>query len=202
MKTIKELQDIYVSIEQEIARLWPNAFSEACKNCTDICCRPHMAHEVLESVWLRDISVRAHGKWWQQSSNPKCNALGNTGCVLTAGKPPFCIHFYCDKLLAKENPYELVANLFLSGILTALCKLDAKQNLLELDEESLLQNSHLIQQRLHDAQGSLALYRLFLNTEKWNQPTIAFQMLVEMPSILTTSVRRKLKSFSLSMRQC
>ncbi|MBN2340459.1 MAG: hypothetical protein JXX29_12380 [Deltaproteobacteria bacterium] len=192
MTTISQLQQKYMDVEREIASLWPKSFARICAACADICCRPHMADEVLDSDWLNAISQQAHGKWWRAARFSECRALGSNGCMLQHGKPPFCYSFYCDRLLECDNPHELVANLFLSNILTALCKMEKGLNLAELAVDEWEKHRLEISARISQAETHVGLVKQFHMASGAEQAAIAFRMLVEMPGLLTASVRRAL----------
>lgn len=193
MPKLRQLQTAYIDLEQKIAAKWPKSFSNTCCDCVNVCCRPHMAQEVLDSFWLTSISTIHHGKWWQQeTNNPLCPALTDVGCLLKVGKPPFCYSFYCDSLLEHHSAYDLVASLFLSNILTALCKLDRKRNLLDLSRIEIIESEALIAQRIKNGLKHFELFIKYNACEPDARPALAFEMVVEMPNLLTASVRKAL----------
>ena len=190
----KRLQQEYMKIELAVAGLWPESFKRACAQCTEICCRPHMAEEVFESDWLQAISTKAHGNWFEEKDrHPNCKALGQKGCVLTHGKPPFCTSFYCDKLLTGQSPRDLVCHLFLSNILSTLCKLDKKHNLQELPKSEWRAHRDKIAANIERAKIHLDWVKQFKTATDDAKIEPAFRMLVEMPALLTTGVRRVLQ---------
>ena len=195
MATLEQLQERYSRIEAEITSLWPTAFRSACADCRDICCRPHMADEVLQSFWLSELANKAHGKNWHLAgNNHKCAALSEAGCLLKAGKPPFCFAFYCDALLDTVPPLALVSYLFLSLILSDLCRLDKKKNLQTMTAEEVYQSLDAVEKKVQNAERHVALYRRFEAASSDAQAMVALQMLAEIPQILSASSRRAILS--------
>ena len=191
MSRIEALQRRYAQIEAEIGAMWPEKFVSGCSACTEICCRPHMADEVLHSFWLNELAVKAHGKNWHlDHHHTHCAALSDTGCLLKAGKPPFCFAFYCDSLLGSIPPVTLVSYLFLSLILSDLCRLDKRRNLQTMTAEEVYQSLDAVEAKIVNAERHLGIYRQFLDAETSSQPLLAIQMLAEIPQILSASARR------------
>ena len=189
----ESLFEKYAAIEQAVRELWPRAFFDACAKCTSICCRPHMADEVLHSTWLSHLADATHGPGWHlKNQNSKCVALTESGCMLKAGKPPFCFSFYCDGLLASAPPFVLVSYLFLSFILTDLCRLNKRRNLLELTREEIENSTEIIEQKIEHAHKQLKMYRDFLCANEQTQVKLSVFMLAEIPGILSQSVRKEL----------
>ncbi|MBN2525417.1 MAG: hypothetical protein JXR76_03420 [Deltaproteobacteria bacterium] len=185
------LKKRYVALERRIAELWPPEFAAACASCDAICCRPHMADEVLQSPWLQDLAAAAHGaNWHRHHVNPFCRALAESGCLLKAGKPPFCISFYCDRLLGTVPPLQLVANLYLSFILTELCRLDRRRNLLELDEKQMKDAVSLIEKKISHAETQLRQYVAFIAANDSQKAQMAVFMLADIPAVLSKTVRQ------------
>lgn len=194
MSTLKKLQSQYIQLENAIVDLWPKPFKDACSNCTTICCRPHMAEEAVESRWLHAVSAAQHGDWFARSVAPvdQCRALGRQGCCLKAGKPPFCYSFYCDRLLTVfNNGPDLIAAIFISGILSNVCRLSPKLNLVHLNHSQIQNNLHLISQNLLIGEQHLALYVTFLDAPVDQKHVIALKMVCQNPKLLTNQVAQR-----------
>ena len=191
--SIKTLQRRYIRIEQTIQQLWPSVFTERCTACATICCRPHMADEVLNSPWLQSIAATESCNHWPLAgTHPLCSALMQSGCGLRAGKPPFCYGFYCDALLENIPAANLIAYLYLSNILSVLCVLDKQQNLLELSHEETTEFAGQIDRNLAVAETQLSRYRFFQDAGDSEKSALALRMAAEMPRILSRSVCRRI----------
>ena len=193
MIRIKELQKHYSQLEKHIIDLWPQEFSEACANCTSICCKTHMADEVSSSYWLSSLSKT---KLANLSSQPptiknQCIALGKNGCILESGKPPFCSSFYCDHLLdAIDDGPSLIAAMYLSSILTNLCKVNKRLNLITMSKTEIANYADQIEVRIKTAGKHVEQYVRFTAANHDEKPPIALEMVCEIPNILTASLSR------------
>jgi len=91
----------YLFLESKVNSLVSQACSCFCTECKDRCCRKEYCSESVSSYWLRiiwtlrgnDISNYDEEKGW---TSPY-------GCHLTAGRPPVCYDFLCNRIL-EENP--------------------------------------------------------------------------------------------------
>jgi hypothetical protein len=190
---METLQRRYVRIEKTIQQLWPSAFTQRCAACAAICCRPHMAEEVLNSPWLQSIAARGNCDYWPLAgTHPLCRALTPSGCCLKEGKPPFCYGFYCDALLENIPAATLISYLYLSNILSALCGLDKQHNLLELSQEEIKEFVGQIDRNLTMAETQLGRYRFFQDSDDSEKPVLALRMVAEMPRLLSRSVCRRI----------
>lgn len=193
---VTTLRTRYIHLAEAVHALWPAAFSSCCANCKTICCRPHMADEILSGSWLSEIARLEAGDWSVRPGprHARCAALGPNGCIFTAAKPPFCRSFYCDALLnAIADPAELAAALFLSNILTDTCRLNRRHNLLSLPLTDGDENRILVEAALRKGEENLALYRWFCRqTSEAARFQGAFKMLCRMPFLLTRAVANTL----------
>jgi hypothetical protein len=196
--TPSTLQQRYILLAHAVKERWPDAFSSCCADCPEICCRPHMAEDILSSPWLAAIGQLEQGNWVSRPGNfhPNCLALGPTGCIFIGAKPPFCSTFYCDALLNSiPDPAELVAGLFLGAIPKDTCRLSGRLNLLELEPATLEQSIPLVEQALTRGESNLALYKHFQSqVDEGLRYRDVLQMLARIPSLLTAAVSRRLQN--------
>ena len=86
----------YLCLEVKVKLLLSKACASFCGECLDVCCRQEICSESMDSNWLRivwgmcghEASEYDHHEGW----------LSSNGCVLVAGRPPFCYAFMCNKI--------------------------------------------------------------------------------------------------------
>lgn len=86
----------YLELEHGVQELIREQCGASCALCTAFCCRADLCEEALESPFLCAL----HGRTELDS-----DAYGfrtESGCALTAGRPPVCYEFFCDDLLADQ----------------------------------------------------------------------------------------------------
>ncbi len=91
----------YLFLESKVNSLISQACGCFCSECIDRCCKKDICSESISSCWLRivwslsghEISQYGEAKGW----------LSSYGCHLTAGRPPVCYDFLCNRIL-EENP--------------------------------------------------------------------------------------------------
>jgi hypothetical protein len=99
----------YLFLESKVNFLISQACSCSCRECKDRCCRKEYCSESVSSCWLRII--------WTLCSNDISNYdeekgwLSPYGCHLTAGRPPVCYDFFCNRILEKNPMGTYVASL-------------------------------------------------------------------------------------------
>ncbi len=89
----------YHYLESKVKLLLSKACISFCSECIDRCCRQDICSESISSYWLRiiwslcghEISQYDDDKGW----------LSSYGCNLTAGRPPVCYEFFCNRMLEK-----------------------------------------------------------------------------------------------------
>jgi hypothetical protein len=86
----------YVAFEK-IVRLQITAIcAPHCSNCNTLCCGPDYCRENIDSPFLKTISSKRRPP---KAFSPDHGWLTPAGCALTAGRPPVCYQFNCDKIM-------------------------------------------------------------------------------------------------------
>jgi len=186
---IQAALDRHVELERQIDRLCLAKFAGACIACGGKCCRANHSSLTIQSWWLRNVSMRAHGKWWPDDwqSRTGCAAQGPAGCVLKAGRPTYCWSWLCEPLLAEcADLWQVIFHVFISELPAELAQLTPTMDLLQLDEASVAANLPLITQRLEEAHRLLAEARTLIDpvAGELDKHRTALHLLCRMPRIL------------------
>lgn len=92
-----EAAEAYLFLEQKVRRLTAGMCFPFCSRCSGACCREDICRESIESFWLSSI--------WQMRNHhiaryhPQRGWLAPKGCMISAGRPPVCYDFLCDRML-------------------------------------------------------------------------------------------------------
>jgi hypothetical protein len=92
LQILKEYNAFEAAVRQQIA----NLCRPHCSVCETVCCRPEYCRENLDSPFLTLLGLKTpprpgynSARGWQTS----------TGCALSAGRPPVCYQFNCNKII-------------------------------------------------------------------------------------------------------
>ena len=89
----------YQFLEKKVRRLISWLCYPFCSTCRGSCCSEIMCRESLESFWLRRV-WRSCGHTYSQYDASRGWLLSD-GCRLTAGRPPVCYEYLCDRILGE-----------------------------------------------------------------------------------------------------
>jgi hypothetical protein len=90
-KILKE----YAAFETEVRQQIADICAPHCSVCKRVCCRPEYCRESIDSIFLTFLSSNT---MQNTAYNDRCGWLAPTGCALTAGRPPVCYQFNCQKI--------------------------------------------------------------------------------------------------------
>jgi hypothetical protein len=209
-EAVQAALDRQVELEREIDRLCLAKFAGTCGACGGKCCRANHSALTVESWWLRNVSMRAHGKWWPDDwkSRTGCAAQGPAGCLLKAGRPTCCWSWLCEPLLAEcIDLWQVIFHVFVSELPAELTRLTPTLDLLQLDQAGVAENLPLITQRLEEAHRVLAEAKTLIDpaASELDKHRTALHLLCLMPHLLHPLARqamldriagRRLDSFS------
>jgi len=86
----------YAAFETAVRRQISELCAPHCSVCALVCCRPEFCRENIDSPFLKLSSSRI-----QQNAAYRAGHgwLTSSGCALSAGRPPVCYQFNCDKII-------------------------------------------------------------------------------------------------------
>jgi len=91
-KILKEYADFEITVRQQIADIC----APHCSICQRVCCRPEFCRENIDSLFLNRIRSKSQP---DKAFSDEHGWLSSTGCALSAGRPPVCYQFNCDKII-------------------------------------------------------------------------------------------------------
>lgn len=91
-KILKE----YAAFETIVKRQITGICAPHCSNCKTLCCGPDYCRENIDSPFLKMISSKSR---LLKAFCPEHGWLTPAGCALSAGRPPVCYQFNCDKIM-------------------------------------------------------------------------------------------------------
>lgn len=92
----------YRQLELEINHTISSICSPFCRPCKGDCCKAEICVESVSSYWLR--LVRAVGDHKPVQFDEIRGWLAPNGCRISAGRPPLCYEFLCDKIFENSPP--------------------------------------------------------------------------------------------------
>jgi hypothetical protein len=185
----------YAALEMEIDRLNRAKFAGLCAACRKPCCRADVCRDALESWWLRQVSRHVHGTWWPDDWRTRAEpiALGETGCLLKAGRPLICRSFFCESFLTPcRDVWEVVFYSFLSDLLSDAARLTSSVSLEQLDEADAPDYAPKIAERIERARRLLAVGMGLIEPGRpeTDKCRIALSLLCHVPRFLRAVPRR------------
>jgi len=84
--------DFEIAVRQQIADIC----APHCADCQGVCCRPEFCRENIDSPFLKRISAKTRP---DGAFSEEYGWLAPTGCVLSAGRPPVCYQFNCNRIV-------------------------------------------------------------------------------------------------------
>lgn len=92
----------YRYLELEINRTISSICSPFCRPCKGGCCRTEICAESISSFWLHLVGTVGNHSPVQFDENQ--GWLAPNGCRISAGRPPLCYEFLCDKIFENIPP--------------------------------------------------------------------------------------------------
>ena len=86
----------YAAFETIVRRQISIICAPHCSNCKTLCCSQDYCRENIDSPFLNIISSKNRRP---KVFCPEHGWLTPSGCALTAGRPPVCYQFNCDKII-------------------------------------------------------------------------------------------------------
>jgi hypothetical protein len=136
----------YSSLEIKVKQLLIKISYPFCTECKACCCREDICSESFNSDWLRIIRSLYDER--NSQYDDKKGWLSSYGCKLTAGRPPVCYEYFCDKII-EATPNE---KYFRS--LKSISKLPS------FIGEKALGNSHLVTLSHNEIESRIKISRL------------------------------------------
>jgi len=193
---LEHAADRYAELERRIDRLMPARCAGVCLDCRGGCCRAGMANQTIRTWWLREVSVRAHGRWWPDDWRQRagCVALTERGCLLSAGRPVNCRTYFCEPYLAAcRDVWQTILCAFLSELLPETMRLSPKLNLLDLSAEEGVSRAGEIAECVEASHRLLAAAEQLADegAPERTKHRVALELLCSMPGMLRPAVRRR-----------
>ncbi|MFA5687944.1 MAG: hypothetical protein WC959_02150 [Kiritimatiellales bacterium] len=91
---LQHFAESYAALEQRVQNFIHSICAGSCTLCSTCCCRADLCEEALDSPFLKMLHRR------DELESDAYGFLTETGCALTAGRPPVCYEFFCAELLA------------------------------------------------------------------------------------------------------
>jgi hypothetical protein len=86
----------YADFEMTVRQQITDICAPHCTVCQRVCCRPEYCRENINSPFLNRISAKSRPN---RAFSDECGWLAPTGCALSAGRPPVCYQFNCNKII-------------------------------------------------------------------------------------------------------
>lgn len=136
----------YSCLETKVKIFISKACLSYCSRCGTLCCKRSICSESIDSHWLRIVwSLRGHEMGQYDGI---MGWLSSYGCNLTAGRPPVCYMFFCNRIV-EEIPTA-----------TYLCRLKAISELVTFAGKNAVGNRHLVTLSAEDIMTNLDFNRL------------------------------------------
>lgn len=101
MSQLNHILEQYAAFEREVIEFTSELFNPWCSTCKEVCCKADYCQENLDSAFL---SLVRHRYSPQTDYSVDQGWLTETGCALTAGRPPICHEFLCNWILDSQLP--------------------------------------------------------------------------------------------------
>ena len=174
MSELDHILEEYTAFEHEVNAFTSGCCNPLCSTCREVCCKADYCQETLDSAFLSFVRHRypppaaySIGQGW----------LTETGCALTAGRPPVCYEFLCNRILdSRSTPWERYAMNVLSKLITHIgWRVVRRMHLVEImDPEDLAAiKSDAIDRRLREARKAFQVVKSILAHEPLSEDTAA-----------------------------
>lgn len=193
MKNIgSELDSIlkqYSSFEIRIGRAIDDICTKHCSVCSSVCCKPEFCRETIESSFLSLLNK----KFYPVSEYSKKNGwLTETGCILSAGRPPVCYEYFCKSIMEvqPDDMHRYAINV-LSMLVTHIGKHAlGRRHLIEILDENELKKLKItrFRKQLNEAEAAFNAFKSYIKNECLDKTSLqAFEKIVPPPdSIIVT----------------
>jgi len=91
----KILKD-YAAFETSVRRQIAYICAPHCSVCQSVCCGPEYCRETIDSPFLNLVRSNSQP---DKAFSAERGWLASTGCALSAGRPPVCYQFNCNKII-------------------------------------------------------------------------------------------------------
>ena len=93
---LEKILNDYAAFETIVRQQIADTCAPHCAVCQIVCCGPEYCRENIDSSFLNQISANTRP---ERAFSDECGWLAPTGCSLSAGRPPVCYQFNCDKII-------------------------------------------------------------------------------------------------------
>jgi hypothetical protein len=91
-----QILDAYAALETAVRQQIAGFCAPHCSECERVCCRPQYCRENIQSPFLTILSAKIQQ---HTAYTAEHGWLTSTGCALSAGRPPVCYEFNCNKII-------------------------------------------------------------------------------------------------------
>ncbi len=99
MKQFDHIIGLYADFEPRVQKSIGQFFGSICSACRGVCCKIDYCQETRESLFLSKLREEYQTA---ASYSDETGWLSETGCDLTAGRPPVCYEYLCDEILSAQ----------------------------------------------------------------------------------------------------
>ena len=187
----------YAELDMEIGAVISRRLAGVCAACEKPCCRPDVCQQAVESWWLRTVSRHVHGRWWPDDweTRNECIAMGDSGCMLAAGRPVICRSFVCDHYTeAYRDLWEAALVSFVSDLPWEIGQLSGRVQLEGLDEDDVPKYLDRIVERIATGRRLFELAKRLVepDVDEVAKHRILLELLCHVPRCFRATTRRAL----------
>jgi len=167
MQELEQILKDYAAFESEVRVFSSELWFQWCSNCREVCCKAVYCRETLESPFLFLLSKR-HSP--EVSYSTQKAWLNESGCKLSAGRPPVCYEFLCGTILdAQQTGMQRYAMIVLSKLISHIGKRAlGTRHLIEVMDPADLKKIRYsrFEKRLSEARNAIDIVQLFFSGHK------------------------------------
>ncbi len=182
MCQLDHILEDYAAFEREVIEFTAELFNPWCSTCKEVCCKADYCHENLDSAFL---SLIRHRYFPHTAFSVGQGWFTETGCALTAGRPPVCHEFLCNRILGSHpRPLVRYAVNVLSKLITHIgWRAAGRNHLVEIMDPSDLSaiKSNAIDRRLGEARGAFQVVKSILAHKPVPEDAAAFLFRIARP---------------------
>lgn len=186
---ISELDSIlkqYSSFEIRVGKAIGDICAKHCSVCSSVCCKPEFCRENIESSFLSLLNK----KFYPVSEySKKWGWLTETGCILSAGRPPVCYEYFCNSIMEvqPDDMHRYVINV-LSMLITHVGKYAiGRRHLIEILYGKELKKLKItrFRKQLNEAEAAFNAFKSYIKNESLDKTSLqAFEKIVSLPDQL------------------
>ena len=177
---------LYSSFEIRVGRAIGDICAKHCSVCSSVCCKPEFCRETIESSFL----LLLNKKFYPASEYSKKNGwLTETGCILSAGRPPVCYEYLCNSIMEvqPDDMHRYFINV-LSMLVSHIGKYAiGRRHLVEiLDGKELKKlKTTRFKKQLNEAEAAFNAFKSYIKNEHLDKTSLqAFEKIVPPPEQL------------------